>query len=174
LWATWTSCTQLSHSWLCTTHTRWWSWRIWRIPRWFYWRKSCSNLLQMWWTQSLCSRLSGSGHEVLRLRKTGKPPRLIEAPDPVTDIFRVTSLEIALRQMEARLTLLEKFATNAGRRDTYLEIALPTKRMERPMMLPLHRQSLKLLLHPQFQHQWPRQQPLLNTLFLSFQLSNNR
>jgi hypothetical protein len=143
-------CSYLPRSRLCsTTHAgrrRACPWRIRRRRRrrsrrlswWICWRRQPrGNLLQMWGAQSLCSRLPGSGDEVLCMREAGKiySLALVDREKKfITDHLRATSLETALRQTAARSIRLARSATSAAQRDISLVTAPRTKPTGRSLM----------------------------------------
>jgi hypothetical protein len=105
-------------------HWSWW------VPGWCPHR----DLLQVRWTQSLCPRLSGSGHEVLCVRQAGmcsQAPVFCTCPQHVTPSIRLTgtarnrdtSRVTAPPRMAVRLIPLGRPATDAARLDTFLATA---------------------------------------------------
>ena len=105
------------------------SWRIWRwisgrLPEW----ASSGNLLQVWWSQSLCSRLSSASYEVLCLWEASKLKLLgnilsRETTNRVRAIFLVTALHL----MVVLSTLPGKYATNVVRLGLSLATVPPPK-----------------------------------------------
>ena len=125
----------------------------------------CSNLLQMWGTESLCSRLSGSGNEVLRMRETGKEKSCFGLGFCLFTFVRVTSLAIALRQTVVHSTRPERSATSVAQLDISLAIVLPMKPMGPSQRHRLHPQWRKRLPHQVFLLQLASLRLSLNTPF---------
>ena len=130
------------------------SWRIWRRISWRLPKRASScNLLQVWWSQPLCSRLSSAGHEVLCLWKASKLNMLSnKLLNEMTNEHRAIFLGIVLRLMVAPSTPLGRCATNAVKLDISLATVPLRKSTDRRGPRPPSSLSHK-------SHRLPPQQP---------------